>query len=163
MLRSSDIKTWCSWCKHNNACCSVTFAVFNGRVFKSHPLSVFFSFSCLVRTFPAILPRLLPVTSPKLGYLAKGLIRVMWLYLHPPEQCVFNSHQVPVIPFSCLVSTFLVILPRQLAVTTPNMEFLAKCLIRVMWLCLRPPEQCAFNSHQVPVFVNVYFSVFLYR
>ena len=77
-------KTWCTWCKHNNAWCSVTFAVFNGRVFKSHPLSVF-PFNCLVRTFPAIPPRLLAVTSPKLGYLAKGLIRVMWLYLHPPE------------------------------------------------------------------------------
>ena len=115
----------------------------------------------------------------------------MWLYLHPPEQCGFNSHQVPVFvnvyfstfsvyrpyafllcadttlsvfPFSCLVRTFPAIPPRLLAVTSPKLGYLAKGLKRVMWLYLHPPEQCGFNSHQVPVFVNVYFSTFsVYR
>ena len=96
MLGSSDIKLGAlggSIIMHNVA---FTFAVFNGRVLKSHPLSVF-PFSCLVRTFPVIPPGLLAVTSPNMAYLANVLIRVMRLYLRPPEHCGFKSHEVPTI------------------------------------------------------------------
>ena len=65
---------------------------------------------------------------------------------------VFKSHPNSVFPFGCLVSTFPVILPRQLAVTPPNFWYLANGLICVMWLCLRSPEQCGFKSHEVPSF-----------
>ena len=49
-------------------------------MFKSHPVSVF-PFSCLVRTFPVIPPRLLAVTPLAVTPLA------VTLYLRPPEQC----------------------------------------------------------------------------
>ena len=65
---------------------------------------------------------------------------------------VFKAHPISVFPFGCLVSTFPVILPRQLAVTPPNFWYLANGLICVMWLCLRSPEQCGFKSHEVPSF-----------
>ena len=65
---------------------------------------------------------------------------------------VFKSHPISVFPFGCLVITFPVILPRQLAVTPPNFWYLANGLICVMWLCLRSPEQCGFKSHEVPSF-----------
>ena len=39
---------------------------------------------------------------------------------------MFKSHPIPVFPFSCLVSTFPVILPRQIAVTPPNLGVLGK-------------------------------------
>ena len=66
------------------------------------------------------------------------------------QGCVFNSQPILVFRFSCLVSTFPAILSRQLAVTSPNLGYLASWLIRVMWLHLRPPEQCRFKSHRVP-------------
>ena len=68
---------------------------------------------------------------------------------------MFKSHPIPVFPFSGLVSTFPVILPRQIAVTPPNLGYLASGPIRVMWLHLRPPKQCGFKSHQVPAFSGV--------
>ena len=39
----------------------------------------------------------------------------------------------------------------------PNIDHVRFCyaLIRVMWLHLRPPEQCGFKSHQVPTFSGV--------
>ena len=65
---------------------------------------------------------------------------------------MFKSHPIPVFPFSCLVSTLPVILPRQMAVTPPNLGYLANGLIRVRWLHLHQAEQCGFKSHQVTTF-----------
>ena len=116
-------------------------------MFKSHPLSVF-PFSCLVSTFPVILPRQIAVTPPNLGYLASGLIRVMWLHLRPPKQCGLKSHQVP---------TFSGVGISKYTFFRPNIDHMRFChgLIRVMWLHLRAPEQCGFKSHQVPTFSGV--------
>ena len=121
--------------------------MFHEGVFKSHPIPVF-PFSCLVSTFPVILPRQIAVTPPNLGYLASGLIRVMWLHLRPPEQCGFQSHQVP---------TFSGVGIRKYSFFRPNIDHMRFCygLIRVMWLHLRPPKQCGFKSHQVPTFSGV--------
>ena len=69
---------------------------------------------------------------------------------------MFKSQPLSVFPFMfqsglvSLASTFPVILPRQIAVTPLNLGYFASGLIRVMWLHLRPPEQCGFKSHQVP-------------
>ena len=126
-----------------------------------------------------------------------ALIRVMWLYLRPPEQCVFNSHQVPSFsgvgirkytffpakyrPYAFLYGIYAVFVWHIRVVTTwwvqippganffrcrykkihlffrQNIDHMRFCyaLIRVMWLHLRPPEQCGFKSHQVPTFSGV--------
>ena len=116
-------------------------------MFKSYLVSVI-PFSCLVRTFPFILPRQFAVTPPNLWYLENGLIRVMQLYLRPPKQCGFKSHQVP---------AFSGVGIRKYNFFRPNIDHMRFCygLIRVMWLNLRPSKQCGFKSHQVPNFSGV--------
>ena len=147
MFGISEHETWCTWCKHNYAYCSEAFAVFHEGVFKSHPISVF-PFSCLVSTFLVILPRQIAVTPPNLGYLASGLIRVMWLHLHQ-GRTVWVQIPPGANFFRCRY--------KKIHLFRPNIDHRRFCygLIRVMWLHLRPPEQCGFKSHQVPTFSGV--------
>ena len=111
---------------------------------------------CIFQYFFCIGDAMLCSSDMKLGVLGVNIIthNVVKLSRYSTSACS-NSTRFQFFSFSCLVSTFLVILPRQIAVTPPNLEYLASGLIRVMWLHLRPPEQCGFKSHQVPTFSGV--------